>query len=92
MNVDSQFRQKSTHHFFVREPSVFHLLLNSLDSGVKIHYAILDHNNEVVAQDSDYKDTSLNFGMITPVLNPTEAMTHPYTLQLLYEHEHHKHD
>lgn len=91
-NIDRQFRQKSSHHFFVREPSVFHLYLNTLESGVRVHYSILDHNNEVISQDSDYKESSLNFGMITPLLNPHEAMANPYTLLLLYEHEHHHHD
>ena len=71
---------------------MFHLLLNSMDSGVKVKYQILDHNNELVTQNVEPEDRIVGFGVLTPLLNPKEALEHPYTLQLLYEHQHHKSD
>ena len=76
------------HHFFVMNTSMFRVYLNTLDSRVKVRWTIKAPDQEVVAGDQGFKESAVGFGMITPVgKNPKEALDHPYTLYLEYEHE-----
>lgn len=73
-NVDRKFRKESRHEFFVRETSMFRLHLNTLDSNVKFHYAILDNERDVVVQDSDLHESKVAFGMLTHIGHPDDAL------------------
>ena len=68
---------------------MYRLFLNTLDSGVKVKWSILDHSGEEVNRSSskDFKQSVTDFGMITPSHNPSEAIQHPYKLVLEFEHE-----
>ena len=89
---DRKFRKESKHLFFVRQTSMFRLYLNTLDSNVKVRYSIMNSEHEVVASEAEYLDSTVGFGMLTP-LDPHEgALDAPFTLLLEYEHEHGKRD
>ena len=71
---DLSFRKESIHAFFVQHPQMFHLHLNTLDSGVKVRYSIMTHDHEIVYREENFAVSHQGFGMITPTHHPKEAM------------------
>ena len=71
---------------------MFRLHLNTLDSNVKFHYAILDNERDVVVQDSELHESKVAFGMLTHTGHPDDALNEPFMLVIFYEHEHEKNE
>lgn len=79
-----RFRKESFSRFIVPSTSVFRLFLNTLDSGVKVSYAIKDSMNNVVQKSQGFETSTVEFGLLKPKHNVRMAKNLPYTLELHY--------
>ena len=71
---------------------MFHLHVDTLESGVKVRVQMIGHNHEIIADSQDFDYNHIMFAQVAPQGSPSDAIAYPFSLVLLFEHEHHKHD
>lgn len=87
--VGEKYKKKSTHYFMVPSNSVLRFYFDTLNSGVKVKYTILDDNKQVVyttPADEEY----LEGDVIFELLKQTErhrSKDYPFTLELEYTYD-----
>lgn len=61
-NIDREFVKRSSHSFFIQMTSVYHIHLNTLDSGVKVRYSITNEEHEFVSGTKNFLTNHVGFG------------------------------
>ena len=54
VNNDKQFRKESKHSFFLRQTSMYKLHISTVNSNVKVRFAILNHEKKVVQHSEEF--------------------------------------
>lgn len=80
-----KIKKSSETEFMVKTSSFVKIYLNTMSSGSRVKYAVLDSNGTPVMSSDEFTDFLIEFDKVSPV--PGENQTKPFKLLLEFERE-----